>query len=274
MTIKEFSTLCGCNPQTLRYYDRQGLLKPVRVDAWTGYRFYREEQAVTFVKIKSLQRAGFTIGEIKRLLNRPDLEILRAFAEKAAEAERRLEEIKAIQRAYQAEINSMKNKIEALQTLLRAARVDYDPTEEFGISHEEAAALLGQMEAWLAQIAAEGDYSRFEYNDYAEAAPGAERAYLQSCLNNPAYTVIFQRHGWQHVRDFYAEMPTLNEEKGYLLLFEVTPAKPNKTAFANTMLGLCCAGIESTGQRKLGCTVVNSSDGENHFWLVQYSDKT
>lgn len=32
MTIKEFSRLCGCNPQTLRYYDHVDLLKPVKVD--------------------------------------------------------------------------------------------------------------------------------------------------------------------------------------------------------------------------------------------------
>lgn len=38
MTIKEFSRLCGCNPQTLRYYDHVDLLKPVKVDSWTGYR--------------------------------------------------------------------------------------------------------------------------------------------------------------------------------------------------------------------------------------------
>ena len=30
MTIKEFAGLCGCNPQTLRYYDSVGLLKPAR----------------------------------------------------------------------------------------------------------------------------------------------------------------------------------------------------------------------------------------------------
>ena len=39
MTIKEFSRLCGCNPQTLRYYDHVDLLKPVKVDSWTGYRY-------------------------------------------------------------------------------------------------------------------------------------------------------------------------------------------------------------------------------------------
>jgi len=35
MTIKEFARLCNCNPQTLRYYDRMDLLKPVKVDPYS-----------------------------------------------------------------------------------------------------------------------------------------------------------------------------------------------------------------------------------------------
>ena len=69
MTIKEFSRLCGCNPQTLRYYDHVDLLKPVKVDSWTGYRYYDEDQALQYVKIKNLQMAGFSIDEIRGLLD-------------------------------------------------------------------------------------------------------------------------------------------------------------------------------------------------------------
>lgn len=79
MTIKEFARLCGCNPQTLRYYDRVELLKPVKVDEWSGYRFYDEEQALTFIKIKNLQIAGFTIDEIKGLLDSDNDVIFEAF---------------------------------------------------------------------------------------------------------------------------------------------------------------------------------------------------
>ena len=64
MTIKEFARLCNCNPQTLRYYDRMDLLKPVKVDPYSGYRYYNEEQAIQYVKIKNLQLAGFSIDEI------------------------------------------------------------------------------------------------------------------------------------------------------------------------------------------------------------------
>ena len=67
MTIKELATLCGCNTQTLRYYDKIDLLKPVKVDQWSGYRYYTKAQAIAFVKIKNLQAADFTIDEIKAL---------------------------------------------------------------------------------------------------------------------------------------------------------------------------------------------------------------
>ncbi len=54
MTIKEFAQLCACSTQTLRYYDRIDLLKPMKVDSWSGYRYYEARQAVDFVKIKNL----------------------------------------------------------------------------------------------------------------------------------------------------------------------------------------------------------------------------
>ena len=79
MTIQAFAKLCGCNPQTLRYYDKVGLLRPSRVDRFTGYRYYDEDQALTFVKIKNLQLGGFSIEEIKPLLMANDDEVYRAF---------------------------------------------------------------------------------------------------------------------------------------------------------------------------------------------------
>lgn len=69
MTIKEFAHICGCNPQTLRYYNQIDLLKPVKVDRQSGYRYYDEEQAYVFVKIKNLQKAGFTIDEKQGLFD-------------------------------------------------------------------------------------------------------------------------------------------------------------------------------------------------------------
>ena len=129
MTIKEFSKLCGCNPQTLRYYDRENLLKPIKVDEWSGYRFYEEEQAIAFVKIKNMQKAGFSIEEIRELLNKDDTEIYYAFEKKIAEEEKRLQEIKNIQKTYQTEITNMKNKLEEMHKSIRESMVAYNPAE-------------------------------------------------------------------------------------------------------------------------------------------------
>ena len=85
ITIQGFAKLCGCSTQTLRYYDRIGLLTPARVDEWTGYRYYEEEQAMQFVKIKNLQQADFSIEEIRPLLREDGERLQEAFARKIAE---------------------------------------------------------------------------------------------------------------------------------------------------------------------------------------------
>ena len=61
-----------------------------------------------------MQKAGFSIAEIRGLLNKDDAEIYYAFETKIAEEEKRLQEIKNIQKTYQTEITNMKNKIETL----------------------------------------------------------------------------------------------------------------------------------------------------------------
>ena len=42
-TVKELADLAGVTPRTLRWYDREGLLKPLRVTA-AGYRIYGPSQ--------------------------------------------------------------------------------------------------------------------------------------------------------------------------------------------------------------------------------------
>ena len=72
LTVGNFAILCACGPRTLRYYDRVGLLKPAMVDEWTGYRYYEESQVLDYRRIRSLQGAGFAIGEIRTLLRAPE----------------------------------------------------------------------------------------------------------------------------------------------------------------------------------------------------------
>ena len=99
MTVKEFASLCLCSTQTLRYYDKIDLLKPIKVDPWSGYRYYESSQAIDFVKIKNLQAADFTIDEIKTLLTLPDSRVYEAFERKIEEQTQKLTRIKKIQKS-------------------------------------------------------------------------------------------------------------------------------------------------------------------------------
>ena len=67
--IGDFSTISRVPVKTLRYYDEMGLLKPVRVDPSTGYRFYEYSQLSTLHRILALKDLGFSLEEIGHLLN-------------------------------------------------------------------------------------------------------------------------------------------------------------------------------------------------------------
>jgi effector-binding domain-containing protein len=67
--IGDFSKLSRVSVKTLRYYDEMGLLKPVSVDRFTGYRLYEYSQLSTLNRILALKELGFSLEEIGRLLD-------------------------------------------------------------------------------------------------------------------------------------------------------------------------------------------------------------
>jgi effector-binding domain-containing protein len=67
--IGDFSKLSRVPVKTLRYYDEVGLLKPLEVDAFTGYRLYEYSQLSTLNRILALKELGFSLEEIGRLLD-------------------------------------------------------------------------------------------------------------------------------------------------------------------------------------------------------------
>lgn len=71
--IKEFSILAKTTVKTLRYYDKEDLLKPYFIDSKTGYRFYETEELVLLSKIISLRQLGISIPDIKDILNKKNV---------------------------------------------------------------------------------------------------------------------------------------------------------------------------------------------------------
>lgn len=59
MKIKEFANACGVTESAIRFYDKNGLLKPAEINLLTGYRYYDEGQIAAVKEILSLKSAGF-----------------------------------------------------------------------------------------------------------------------------------------------------------------------------------------------------------------------
>jgi len=69
LKIGDFSRLSRVSVKALRYYDEIGLLKPVSVDRFTGYRYYSADQLPRLNRIIVLKNLGLSLDEVSRLLD-------------------------------------------------------------------------------------------------------------------------------------------------------------------------------------------------------------
>jgi effector-binding domain-containing protein len=92
--IGDFSRISLVTVKTLRFYDEIGLLKPARVDDFTGYRYYTADQLPRLNRILALKDLGFTLEQIAPALDEgvsPD-RLRGMLCRKRAEIQRRMQE--------------------------------------------------------------------------------------------------------------------------------------------------------------------------------------
>ena len=291
ITIQGFAKLCGCNTQTLRYYDRIGLLTPAKVDEWTGYRYYEEEQALLFVKIKNLQQADFSIEEIKALLPGDDDLLAAAFERKIEEQQQKLERIREIQRSYLKETMDMQKLVSTIIGFMEEQLNSPALWEEFGIDMGRKAEITAKAHAMLADMLAKNrealETVTLTMDD--QAVTGAEnviRAIRDGNLDaadrilvNPDGTeepngipedaeVVFERHGWSHISEWIREMPLLKEAGERYCVFEQTAESAANTVGLPMMMLVMMASEMEELKGGVTCNTTPSRDGRNHFTLL------
>ena len=108
--ISSFAEKCGVNKETIRYYERKKLLpEPDRTN--TGYRFYSEKDIKRVKFIKHLQKLGFSLSEIYKLLGVVDKDTVRC--------EGMFEFVSKKERAVQKQIEDLKKTEHMLKDLRR-----------------------------------------------------------------------------------------------------------------------------------------------------------
>ena len=291
ITIQGFAKLCGCNTQTLRYYDRIGLLAPAKVDEWTGYRYYEEEQALLFVKIKNLQQADFSIEEIKALLPGDDDLLTAAFERKIREQQQKLERIREIQRSYLKEKMDMKRLVSAIIGFVEGQLNNAALWEEFGVDMDRKAEITAKAHAMLANIITENretletitltmdDQAVSGVENVIQAIQDGDLVSADRILVNPDGTeepkavpedaaLVFERHGWSHISEWIKEMPILKEKGERYCVFELTAESAANLIGLPTMMLVMMASEMDELNGGVTCHTAASRDGQNHFTLL------
>lgn len=103
LRIGELAGRLDLNTQTIRYYERVGLLpEPERTEA--GYRIYKEDDERRLNFVKNARSVGLRLGEIKEVLafhergEPPCAYVTEAISRRAKEVEHQIEELTRFKR--------------------------------------------------------------------------------------------------------------------------------------------------------------------------------
>ncbi|MCW5701635.1 MAG: heavy metal-responsive transcriptional regulator [Bradyrhizobium sp.] len=104
LTIGKAAAQANVTPDTLRYYQREGLIEPADRSS-AGYRLYDREQMRRLTFIRQAQECGFTLADIRALLAvrvQPAAccgDVRRVAIEKKLQIEGKIRTMKAMSRA-------------------------------------------------------------------------------------------------------------------------------------------------------------------------------
>ncbi len=100
LSIGQMAELNHVSEQTLRLYDKEGLLVPRCVDPVTGYRYYHIIQSAKLDLIQNMKVYGMTLRQIRSFLDSNDPAALREMlSEQAASIEERIRQLRRSQSA-------------------------------------------------------------------------------------------------------------------------------------------------------------------------------
>jgi serine/threonine protein phosphatase PrpC len=98
LTIGEFARAARLTPKALRLYDELGLLRPVRVDEASGYRYYAPDQLERARLVAWLRRLGMPLASIAEVCDAPPPDAAAAVAAFLAVEEKNLSERRGLAR--------------------------------------------------------------------------------------------------------------------------------------------------------------------------------
>ena len=107
MTIGQMARMNHISEQTLRLYDREGLLSPLGRDEKNGYRYYDIRQSAQLDMIQYMKALGMPLKEIRVHMKKWDTGRLKQLLVENRDAiDRRIEELNLQKRAIERTLDS------------------------------------------------------------------------------------------------------------------------------------------------------------------------
>ncbi|GHA96257.1 MerR family transcriptional regulator [Modicisalibacter luteus] len=121
MKVSELAQVGGVTAETVRYYTREGLLRPHR-DPQNGYQLYDSESVRKLCFIQCFRMLGFSLGEIRGLLaeamqeGTPSPNTYATLAEQLPQIHARIQELQALSRRMDQAMESWQDIPDGLPT--------------------------------------------------------------------------------------------------------------------------------------------------------------
>ena len=246
LTVKQVSDLAGVSVRTLHYYDEIDLFSPSYTGA-NGYRYYDEDALIRLQQILFFRELGFSLAEIKTLLDDPGFDVLVA--------------LDAHRQALRARIRRLNDLVQTIDHTLSRLKGDYTMSDQDlfrGFSREDEERYHQEArERWDSDMV-DGSYQR--WNSYSEERKQAilqEQSEIYQALadhmadgpDSPTVQALLGR--WHaHMRNFYEPTPEMlaglgamyHDDPAFNATFtQIDPALP---AFLKNAIAIYVAGLD------------------------------
>lgn len=133
MRIGEIAAFFGVSVKAMRVYEKMGILRPVRVDERTGYRYYAADQVPQLDALLEMRALGFSLAQIRTLLSggATGAQYMEALVHKRA--------------AWQDRISEAQDKIGQIDEIIEKLATSQPPTKLHELTEDERAHLLSRM---------------------------------------------------------------------------------------------------------------------------------
>lgn len=116
-SIGEAAKAANMTSETLRHYDRIGLVKASKKDKWTNYRYYTSQDIVRLNTVRILQVMDLSLNEINEVLEYDDLQKVVDFLSQAEkQADKKIADLQYSKSRIQLAKKNYENKIQEKQS--------------------------------------------------------------------------------------------------------------------------------------------------------------